>query len=403
MNKSLKVALYSPSASEALGHPLYAQKICPLLSAKAEVVLFTLYDPHYNQILQNLGVELQISRKFKAGYALSDRFSRFGAFAKVIAGFFFMRLSYVLMKEFYQANKDKDVYHLFEFEYLSAFFFFLFRPRLLSRTVLSFHAAGFRWLSGRSIVVNLYKGVLLPLAVAFLIRRSKATSVMGPYQKQDFLESLSLGKASNKVIVTGWGNDDTISEISSAEARRRLGLAENVIYGLFFGVIRRSKGFIELLDYLPQLPDVHLIIAGAPWDIDKEEVGQMIAQHPEKNRIIPHIGFVQEEDIPYYFAASDIVFLTHKGNHLGFSGPLSLAVQSQRPVVSSAVGQIGHFVHEYKVGRVFKTENWDDFVVETKKLIVEIQQNLYPPSVFARALHENSWKTISERIFNAYQ
>ena len=80
---------------------------------------------------------------------------------------------------------------------------------------------------------------------------------------------------------------------------------------------------------------VTLLIAGALWDIKEEEVLELAGKPEIKDRVILHFKYIEEEDIPLYYSVADFVFLPHKKSTYAFSGPLSLSVQYQRPVICS--------------------------------------------------------------------
>ena len=293
---------------------------------------------------------------------------------------------------------------MFEFEYIAALLLLVPRPRLLKKTILGIHATGFHWVQGRSLVINLYKGVLLPNLMRKLVKGCKVVTVKGYFLRKDFVESLSLQKYDKKIIITGWGNDNEVNTLTKQDAAQKLGLDPTKFYGLYFGVIRESKGFYELLENFKHIDSsVTLLIAGALWDIKEEEVLELAGKPEIKDRVILHFKYIEEEDIPLYYSVADFVFLPHKKSTYAFSGPLSLSVQYQRPVICSDVGELGLFTQKYHIGRTFICEDWKDFLNQTNGLIPEIKSGLYSSKVFEQAMKDNSWEAISGRIMSIYE
>lgn len=397
------IAAYSPAACEPLGHPIYAKRLGFYLAKEFKMRLFSLKHEKLNEEMRNVGWDLQISETFEAGAIDKDKFIKYGPLARVMFGLAKFRFNYKLLKEFYSKNTDVDLYQLFEFEYIAAFLYLVPRPKLLSKTILGIHAVGFHWVKGRSIVINLYKGVLLPKMIKMLVKGCKCITLKGYFLRQDFIESLHLKEYEDKIKITGWGNDNEVNTITKAEACKKLNIDEDKFYGLYFGVIRESKGFTELLQNLHKMDKrITLLIAGALWDIKEEDVLELANDPKIKDRVILHFKFIEEDDIPYYYSAADFVFLPHKKSTYAFSGPLSLSVQYQRPVICSDIGELGLFTNKHQIGRTFKCENWPDFVEQTNALAEEIKEGKYNNDIFKQAMNDNSWETISGRIKSIY-
>ena len=172
--------------------------------------------------MREIGWDLQVGKKFNVGAIDKDKFIKYGFLARVMFGLAKFRFNYRLLKEFYSINKDVDLYQLFEFEYIAAFLFLVPRPSLLKKTILGIHATGFHWVQGRSLVINLYKGVLLPNLMRKLVKGCKVVTVKGYFLRKDFVESLSLQKYDKKIIITGWGNDNEVNTLTKQDAAQKL-------------------------------------------------------------------------------------------------------------------------------------------------------------------------------------
>ena len=110
--------------------------------------------------------------------------------------------------------------------------------------------------------------------------------------------------------------------------------------------------------------------------------------------------YIKEEDIASYFYLSDFVFLTHTKSHIGFSGPLSLAVEHERPVIASNIGAIGYFIKENKNGCLFQSDDWNDFIKVTNEFINQL--NYWKSFDFRKIQLKNSWKIMASQMCTLY-
>ena len=135
------------------------------------------------------------------------------------------------------------------------------------------------------------------------------------------------------------------NEISSGEAREKLGIAGDEYVFLFFGTIRNYKGLRQLLDSFSQVAEVHpkarLVIAGKPFgeairtDLEKTVVGKKISLF---------LRFVQDEEVQIFFNASDVVVLPYQ--NILTSGAALLALSFGKPLIVPSKGCIPEVVDD---------------------------------------------------------
>lgn len=400
-----RIFLYSPSASEPLGHPMYVQQLVKYISREYDVVLFTLKHYELNEALQQLGAKLIISEKYEPGIMDKNRFVSFGFMSKMIYGFRRIKYSFTLLRDFYSQQNESCIFHLLEFEYISCFYYFLFNKIKLKNTILGFHAADFSWIKGRSLQINLYK-FLIRFLLSFSIKDALAITVMGETLKEKFIQDLRLNRIRDKIFFTGYGCDVTFNDVDKIQARESIGiqLEPGHLLGLFFGIIREDKGIFELLECLRNIDQkVYLLIAGPTWNITEIEIIKKIKSLGIKDRVILRVGYIEEQHIKLYFSASDFVFLTHKKSFYSFSGPLSLSVEHRRPVISTDVGELGYFVKKFRLGITYEADNWKDLIAKSNHFIssnIPINKREFG---FDEALSFNSWEVVASRITDIYR
>ena len=147
------------------------------------------------------------------------------------------------------------------------------------------------------------------------------------------------------------------SGISKAEARQRLGVSGDVL--LFFGFVRPYKGLMTLLEAMPKILErrpVTLLVVGEFWE-DKDRYLQRMADLKLSEHIRIVNEYVPDEDVGFYFAASDLVVLPYVS--VTGSGIVQVAFGCERPVVATGVGCLPEVVADGETGYVVPPEDPD--------------------------------------------
>jgi glycosyltransferase involved in cell wall biosynthesis len=138
------------------------------------------------------------------------------------------------------------------------------------------------------------------------------------------------------------------SNISSEEARKRLGLRPDEKIILFFGNIREYKGLDVLLHSLKivkqHVPRCRLLIVGTPWT-SFSSYEKLIKTLKLEEAIIMKLRYIPDEEVELYFMASDIVVLPYKSFESS-SGIAALAINFSKPIIVTDVGGLIDFVRD---------------------------------------------------------
>lgn len=144
--------------------------------------------------------------------------------------------------------------------------------------------------------------------------------------------------------------DHHAGAVGQKEARRKLDLDDRAHVHLFFGLIRPYKGLHVLLEALARLPEEHtLVVAGecyGPW----EPYAHLIAKHGLAQRVVVHNEFIDDRDVPVYFAAADNLVLPYV--EASQSGVTALALHHERKVIASDVGDLSNSIVPELTGRL---------------------------------------------------
>ncbi len=147
------------------------------------------------------------------------------------------------------------------------------------------------------------------------------------------------------------------------QARHALGLKQDVPLLLFFGQIKESKGLDLLLHAMAQVvrirSDVQLLIAGRPWKNDFSSYMQIIENKGLLQHCYLHIHYIEEEDVPLYYAAASLLVLPYRKIYQ--SGVLLMAMSMATPLLAADLpGMTDVLGHEEKYGMLFRHDDVDD-------------------------------------------
>ena len=142
-------------------------------------------------------------------------------------------------------------------------------------------------------------------------------------------------------------------KVPKLEAQEKLGIKLEAKHILFFGFIRKYKGLDLLLramgDARVQDLGVKLIVAGEFYE-DQQYYMDLIDEHGIKDMVIIKTGFIPEEDVKYYFCASDMVVQPYRSATQ--SGITQIAYNFERPMLVTNIGGLPEIVSDGKVGYV---------------------------------------------------
>ena len=127
---------------------------------------------------------------------------------------------------------------------------------------------------------------------------------------------------------------------SKKEARNKLGITSEGCVFLYFGSVRPYKGIEDLLEawdlHTKLHPDDLLILAGSPR---LSSYGRKITEIVNAtDRVLPHLSFVDESDVPTFFAAADVAAFPFR--RITTSGSLILAMSFGVPVIAPGFASV---------------------------------------------------------------
>lgn len=281
---------------------------------------------------------------------------------------------------------------------------FIIRFILKKRVIITFHEV-----VGKDVLTPvLVKKVSLPMpffAAKFIFKiYYKITSFSANIvcvQHQTFVDRLVNEIKINlkKIKILPIGTETNVKIPDFAASRDKFGCKSSDRVLLFFGAIDWRKGLDILLDAFAALPELQyrlLIGGGQPLRIKNRPeyrqwykgIADRIAACPR----IKHLGFVDDEDVPSLFAASDLVVLPYVVPQT-VSAVLNHAASYERPFIGSNAF-VGH------VDQIMLCESNPQALA---KKIEWAFQNMNDLLKYSRQYKSNySWSKSAELLTNYY-
>jgi glycosyltransferase involved in cell wall biosynthesis len=273
--------------------------------------------------------------------------------------------------------------------------------------VIQVSAANFSFYHYRgSRLKKTYKVLQREIFRTVLGRQIKALSVLGEWHRERLTEQLRL-TSSCPAVVTGDGGSEPPVVISRAQARRRLGIDFQGPILLFFGMLRRDKGIETLLEAVQRLPaaPLRLLIAGHPSEYSVDEIRGMLRSFGVENRVIAHLRYVDDKDVPLYFFGSEALVLPYNGRYRDGSGPLMKgACTYGLPVIATDVSEMGRLVRQHRLGLLCAPDS-------AEALAAKIEQFLALPDAArdelgrraAALARAHSWEALAGKFSDLFQ
>lgn len=221
--------------------------------------------------------------------------------------------------------------------------------------------------------------------------------VHGENAKKDLADKLRLNR--NIIYIIPYGTEPYKS-INRQNCRKYLKINEVEKVFLMFAGLTPYKGFDVLLESLSKINiEITLILAGMPYGYK-----HIINTLNYKNiKIIKYLKYVEDEKIPLFFGAADVLLLPYKNEITGQSGPLTIAATYGVPMIGTNVGEIGSTISKYEIGKVIEPDNERslteaiiEFANYSNVKIEKFRNNCMDYS------NNNSWDVMCSKIVSCY-
>lgn len=227
--------------------------------------------------------------------------------------------------------------------------------------------------------------------------------------KQELLKDFGIHTAKVTVIPFGINNAVPNTDLTKADARRRLSIADGERVVLFFGNITPYKGIEHLTAAFRKVLQgsrFRLIIAGRPDNCDSywRAIREDVSDEVKKGQILLRDEFVPDDETEIYFKAADVFVLPYK--HIYQSGVLFLGYSFGLPVLAADVGSLTEDIVEGQTGFAFRPEDPIDLARAIEQYFAsDLYANLEQRKQQIReySLKRHSWETVAKITMSVYE
>lgn len=307
----------------------------------------------------------------------------------------------------YAAQTDSKYFHILwlnKFTYIDRTLMNIYYKILGKKIFFTAHDINFRKLVGKDTTVN-------RLSLRFMYKIVDHIIVHTEKMKAELIKDYNIG--GDKISVIPFGINQVIpsTNLTRAEAKRKLDLENSEKIMLFFGNIAPYKGLDQLIKALVYLKgrigDIRLVVAGRikqDCQVYWEGIEKSIVDYDLEKYIIRRIEYIPEEEAEIYFKSADVLILPYK--HIFQSGVIFTAYYFGVPVVATDVGSLKEDIIEGKTGFVCKPEDPEDLAKKISffyksDLFKDLEANRQVIIKFANEKY--SWEKAGEKTFALYQ
>jgi glycosyltransferase involved in cell wall biosynthesis len=228
--------------------------------------------------------------------------------------------------------------------------------------------------------------------------------------KTELVEDFGVRDQAITVIRYPVNNAVPHTDLTPAEAKRRLGIGASERAVLCFGGIKPYKGIEFLLAAFQQLltreKNYRLIVAGEPKKRSEDYLAgirETIERDFSRGEVLLKAQFIPDEEIELYFKAADVLVLPYK--EIFQSGVLFLAYSFGLPVVATDVGSFREDVTEGSTGFLCKAGDPSDMANAigtffASDLYRDLKNRRQEIKDYANTRH--SWDAVGELTCNVY-
>lgn len=229
--------------------------------------------------------------------------------------------------------------------------------------------------------------------------------------KGELVKDFAVSDRAISVIPFGINNSVPDTDLTSRQAKERLGIESGEKTLLFFGNIASYKGLEYLIAAFEQIVteggDYRLIIAGGPKEHGDEayvdSLQRALRLGVGRERTTLRLHFIPDDETELYFKAADVLVLPY--THIFQSGVLFLGYRFGLPVIAADVGSLRDDIIEGQTGFLFKPKDHADLTkVIARYFASDLYENLSNRRQEIRdyAKERHSWDRIGETTRGVY-
>ncbi len=183
-------------------------------------------------------------------------------------------------------------------------------------------------------------------------------------------------------------------KIDNASARAQLKIPIDKKVLLFFGFIRDYKGLDLLIEAMKHLDESYvLVIAGEIYG-SFNKYDEKIKQLGVQDKIIKHVRYINDNEVPLFFSAADVCVLPYK--NATQSGIAGISFHFDLPVIATNVGGLGEMIENGKSGLIVNEISSEAIASTIKKFFAEKSSDYFSKIQVYNQKH--SWENLAKSI-----
>lgn len=198
-------------------------------------------------------------------------------------------------------------------------------------------------------------------------------------------------------------NLDLFRPLDKAAARQQLGFSQDESIVLYVGRFAPVKGIDRLMEaiaYLQQHQGLRLVIVGGDGDgAPEHQRFQSLARKLSIQDSVTFMGRIEQDDLPPYYSAADVVVVPSHYESFGLVALESLA--SGTPVVATKVGAMESILREGETGHVVNNGSPRSLAKGIEKFISS--SNGPSPHKVRASVFRFSWANVASAIMGEYR
>ena len=225
------------------------------------------------------------------------------------------------------------------------------------------------------------------------------------YSKDELVDFAGINTDKIRIIPHGNYIDSIPATYDKLVSRKHLGIADNSKVVLLFGQIKAVKGLDILIKSIPRVlkscSDLKILIAGKPWKTEMVGYRELIDKLNVRNYFIIHEKYIPDEEVPFYFSASDLIVLPYRKIYQ--SGVLLKAMSYAKAVLASDLPGMRDVITDEKTGFLFKSEDVDS-LADKLSFILKRPEKREAVALNGKKMmiEKYSWKVIGEKTLKCY-
>ena len=207
----------------------------------------------------------------------------------------------------------------------------------------------------------------------------------------------------NITLVPGGVDLDRFRPMDKIQARRKLGFSAQDLILLAIGRLDPLKGQDRIIKALPRIQCTRrprLIVVGGDGPEDREEKRlRRVARETGVSAQIHFRGSVPQEELPFYYAAADIVLVASRYESFGLVGLEALACG--RPLVTLPVGIMQELSRTDRCGLVISGDSSEALASAIDTAAHRLSD--WPAAAIRNTARQFPWRRTAQKTLAAYE